>query len=139
MKGISLGAAEHIQAAKVWAFLPESPITKYANAVRRANRILLESVPTAQQLVFPVHQPADCFVLLESFTHRLASSNCPVFFPLGPKIFSLCSLLVACLYPEVAVWRISSGPEGEALDRFPSGIVCGLTAEFASSETESKH
>lgn len=129
----ALGAAEHIQAAKVWAFLPESPIPKYTDAVRRANRLLLESVPSAQQLVFPVHQPADCFVLLESFTHRLASSSCPVFFPLGPKIFALCSLLVACLYPEVAIWRISSGPEGEAIERVPSGIVCGLSAEFEVS------
>jgi hypothetical protein len=131
----ALGAAEHIQAAKVWAFVPESPILRYTDAVRRSNRILLESIPSAYQLIFPVHRPADCFVLLESFMHRLTSSSSPVIFPLGPKIFSLCALLVACLYPDIAVWRISSGPEGEAVDRFPSGLVCGLRAEFPASKS----
>jgi hypothetical protein len=130
----ALGAAEHIQAARVWAFVPDSPIPKYTDAVRRSNRLLLEGIPSAHQLIFPVHRPADCFVLLESFMHRLTRSSSPVIFPLGPKIFSLCSLLVACLYPDVAIWRISSGPEGEAIDRFPSGLVCGLGVEFPSRE-----
>jgi hypothetical protein len=130
----ALGAVEHIQAASVWAFLPESPIAKYADAVNRANQILLEAIPPARQLTYQVHQPFNCFVLLESLTHRILSNSSPIIFPFGPKVFTVCSLLVGCLYPSVAVWRVSAGAGGVADDRKPSEFIYGLTVDFIPAE-----
>jgi hypothetical protein len=134
----ALGAVEHIQAASVWTFLPESINDPYMDAVRRANKTLLETIPPAQQLTYPVHRPFDSFVLLESLVQRIVRSNSPVLLPFGPKMFSVCAMLVACLYPSSSVWRVSAGPEGEAVDRVPTGSVYGLQAEFLTPHSKIK-
>lgn len=126
----ALGAVEHIQAAEVWVFMPASPIASYTGALERANRTLLESIPTGRRLTYFVDRPLDSFAMLESLTHRIVQSNSPVLFPFGPKIFTVYSLLVACLYPSAAVWRVSAGQGGEAIDRVPSGHIYGLEVEF---------
>ncbi|MEQ1844989.1 MAG: hypothetical protein ABL983_05360 [Nitrospira sp.] len=130
-EGKALGAVEHIQAAEVWAFEPVSPITQYSGDLEKANRTLLESIPRARRMTYPVSQPIDCFVILESLTNRLCQSSSPVLFPFGPKIFTLCALLVACLHPGAAVWRVSSEVGGEAADRAPSPFIFGLSVEFS--------
>lgn len=129
----ALGAVEHIQAAEVWAFMPISQISPYTAALEKANKTLLESIPEERRLVYPVEKPLDCFVKLESLTNRILRVNNPILFPFGPKIFTLCTLLVACLYPNVAVWRVSAGQEEVAIDRQPSGHIYGLTAIFAGN------
>lgn len=135
----AMGAVEHIQAADVWAFLPTSQFPEYSRFLLRANKTLLESIPRARRIQYPVDQPMDCFVMLESLTNRVLRSNCIVLFPFGSKIFSLCSLLVACLYPEIAVWRVSEGHSAEAIDRIPSEYVVGLSVIFnCSGDTQNR-
>jgi hypothetical protein len=53
-------------------------------------------------------------------------------------MFSVCAMLVACLYPSSSVWRVSAGPEGEAVDRVPTGSVYGLQAEFLTPHSKIK-
>jgi len=62
---------------------------------------------------------------------KISQLNNAVLFPFGPKIFTLCSLLVACLNPAIAVWRVSSQDLGDASDRLPSQFIYGLRVEFA--------
>jgi hypothetical protein len=130
----ALGAVEHIQAADVWVFVPRSAITQYDTTLKIANSALLESISESRLLTYRVTAVMDTFISLESLTHRILQTDNAVLFPFGPKIFALNSLLVACLHPRAAVWRVSTGSVGEASDRKPSGDVCGLTVNFLATQ-----
>jgi hypothetical protein len=127
----ALGAVEHIQATDVWTFIPHSEICEYNEALAHANSILLDKIPDERRVAYLVERPFDCFVILESLVNRIADSQVPVLFPFGPKIFTLCALLVGSIHAtRVAVWRVSAGPHDEATDRQPSGSICGLRVAF---------
>ncbi len=126
----ALGAVEHLQVSQVWAFFPTSPVKEYEAAVASANRIFFDSISTENIINYRAEQPFDCFVTLESLAQRCLRTGRVVLLPFGPKIFSLCSLMVACIHSDVAVWRVSAGGSEPAVDRIPSSYFCGLTAEF---------
>lgn len=129
----ALGAVEHVQAASIWSMIPVSNIKRYRAVLEKANVTLLEAIPENQRLEYRVEQPLDCFIKLESITNRLLQKNSPILFPFGPKIFTVCTLLVGCLYSEVAVWRVSAGSELEAIDRKASGEITGISVTFSRS------
>lgn len=127
----ALGAVEHIQATDVWVFIPHSDIEEYLDALLGANSILLEKIPKQRQVDYVVERPFDCFARLESLVNRVAHTGVPVLFPFGPKIFTLCALLVGCVHGNrVAVWRVSTGQHEEATDREASGQFCALRVAF---------
>jgi hypothetical protein len=130
----ALGAVEHLQVSQVWLFAPRSSIREYEVELERANGILFESVSRENRIDYRVEQPFDCFVALESLTDRCLRSSRVVLLPFGPKVFALCSLLVACIHENAAVWRVSAGGAEPAVDRIPSKFFCGLTAEFGPKE-----
>jgi hypothetical protein len=131
----ALGAVEHIQATDVWTFIPHSEIREYTNALFEANSILLEKIPKQRQVEYFVERPFDCFVILESLVNRIAETQVPVLFPFGPKIFSLCAMLVGCIHSmRVAVWRVSAGQYETALEREPKGSYCGLRVAFQEQQ-----
>jgi hypothetical protein len=132
----ALGAVEHVQSAEVWAFIPSSAISEYDATLTAANRTLLESIPSSRRLNYSVSQPVDSFITLESLVDRLLYSGNVILFPFGPKIFTLCSVLVACLHPRAAVWRVSTGHEGPAAERKPSGEVCGMSVRFVAKKAD---
>jgi hypothetical protein len=127
----ALGALEHIQAGDYWVFKPQSDIGEYNRAMLEANSTLLESTPADRLFTYTVESPFDCFATLELLLSRLRSVGSPTLFPFGPKIFSLCGMLVACLYEEVAVWRVSGGVLEQAANRFPTESFCGLKVLFS--------
>jgi hypothetical protein len=127
----ALGAVEHIQATDVWTFIPHSEVHEYVDALIEANSILLERIPNRRQVEYIVERPFDCFVVLESLVNRIAETEVPVLFPFGPKIFSLCALLVGCVHgTRVAVWRVSSERYEDAVDREASGSFCAMRVAF---------
>jgi len=132
----ALGAVEHIQASQIWAFSPTSEDRRYTRAQEEANKTLLESIPLDRRLAYPVNQPLDSFVRLESLTHRILRTDNLVLLPFGPKIFALCCILIGCLYSQVAVWRVSAGETEEPLNRIPNGELCGLDVDFVPNEPE---
>jgi hypothetical protein len=132
----ALGAVEHVQAAETWAFVPTADITEYDATLTIANRTLLESIPYSRRIDYSVMQPMDSFITIESLVNRLLCSANVIIFPFGPKIFTLCSLLVACLHRRAAVWRVSAGHEGPAAERIPNGQVCGLSTRFVPNKSD---
>ena len=62
---------------------------------------------------YRVEQPIDCFGMLESVVYGLLKSFSAIVLPFGPKVFTLCSLLVASLHPTVSIWRVSAGGAGK--------------------------
>ncbi|MEQ1885190.1 MAG: hypothetical protein ABL967_09025 [Bryobacteraceae bacterium] len=126
----ALGAVEHLQAAEIWTFMPASEVSQFSPALLRANRTLLESVPPHQQMDYRVQDPFDCFAKLESLVYGLSQTKNAVLLPFGPKLFSLASLLVALLYPELPVWRVSAEQHEQPVNRKASGFVYGLEVAF---------
>jgi hypothetical protein len=129
----ALGAVEHLQPGEVWVFAPHSAVEEYSVALKKANQVLLDTVPSSHRLVYEVGQPFDCFVTLESLVDRLAEEANVILLPFGPKLFALCSLLVAWLHSDVAVWRVSAGKGEMPQDRRASGYVYGLRVEFGAA------
>jgi hypothetical protein len=126
----AVGAYEYLEASGVWAFIPTSKDPRYDRDVGRANKSLLKRVIPSQQIPYRVDQPVACFGALESVIYGSLENGRPVMLPLGPKIFALCAMLVACVHRDVPVWRISSGQYGEPAERLPSGNLIGLRARF---------
>lgn len=123
----ALGSIEHVQPSDVWVFMPRSPIVEYTGALKEANASLLEMMDRSRILEYDVDCPYDLFVKLESLVAGLsARSNC-ILLPFGPKIFALASLLVASIYSDVAVWRVSGAEE--PADRVGHSVY-GLSATF---------
>jgi hypothetical protein len=130
----TLGAVEHIQAATILTFTPISPVEAYTPALDEANRTLLNLVPNANRFTYNVGYPLETFVELESFTFGITRTHNLIMLPFGPKIFTLCSMLVGMIHPEVALWRVSGGKD--RVDRRANGDVFGLSVEFESTVVE---
>ncbi|MCV2356616.1 hypothetical protein LNV09_20950 [Paucibacter sp. B2R-40] len=118
----ALGVVEHLQAAPVWAFLPQSPLSEYEEAVKSANDLLLEELPVDQLLYYGVTDPKQIVTSLESVSRGLERSHNVVFIPLGPKVFVLCCLIVAAMRGGLSVWRVSQGDSISPGPRASSGI-----------------
>lgn len=129
----ALGAVEHVQAAEVWTYAPKSEIREYERVLSGANRALLESVSKEHQLSYEVGSPLNLYAKLESLVYRLGRERNVILFPFGPKLFALCSLLVACYHSDAAVWRVSAEDLEPAIDRLASKFVYGIKAEFPAS------
>lgn len=125
-----IGAIENLEPAEAWAFAPLGSDARYREEMRRANELLWELLPSGRCIDYHVYRPFDCFVRLESLTHGLLRNRGVVLIPLGPKIFALTSLLVSCLHPEAAVWRVSSGGSGQPTEAEAVGELVGIVAVF---------
>ncbi|MDQ1592584.1 MAG: hypothetical protein QOG71_3211 [Pyrinomonadaceae bacterium] len=127
----AVGVIEYIEPIGVWAFKPHGEDTRYDIEVTRANKTLRDVVPNDHLIEYAVDRPFECFTTLESLIYGTFRTARPILIPFGPKIFSLCCLLVACThFPRVSVWRVSSGQYDLAVDRIANGKIVGLKAEF---------
>ncbi|MFY3977188.1 hypothetical protein ACOTHX_13410 [Achromobacter xylosoxidans] len=130
----ALGVVEYLQAGEVWAFSPNSPINEYKPEVKRANDLLLSEIPPRQVIEYDVCAPASIVATLESVVRGLGNDHSVVLVPFGPKIFVLCSLIVAAMRRDVAVWRVSQGSHISPQDRYASEEAFGLRLFFGASQ-----
>lgn len=124
--GKVMGAVEFLQATRVIAFSPESPISDYEPEVQRANELLLGELDPSDIITYPVSDPKRTLAILDSVVRGLKDTHNIVLLPGGPKIFALSCLLTQILHPQTSVWRISSGSSIKAKDVFPSDVFLGL-------------
>lgn len=132
----ALGALEHVQAAGGWIVKPVSLDPRFDAAVEKANRRLLDGTVPGRILEYRVDDLLGCFGVIESLVFGLERDYNVLVLPFGPKSLALCSLLVACLHPNVAVWRVSAGGYEEPVNRKASGQVYCLQAEFSKVDGE---
>lgn len=136
--GKVMGAAEYVQASRVIAFVPQSPVTQYEKEVVTANSLLLDELAQRDVMRYEVDDPVRTVAALDAVVRGLKHSHNIVILPGGPKMFALCCLLIQTLHREVSVWRVSSGSSIVARDVNPSGHVVGLRAEWTpKSEPDS--
>ncbi|MDD5329617.1 MAG: hypothetical protein PHX38_06400 [Sulfuricella sp.] len=123
--GKVMGAAEYLQASRVIAFFPESPIPAYEPEVTKANKLLLDDLDPRDIIKYPVNDQRRTIATLDSIVRGLQDYNV-VLLPGGPKAFSLACMLVQTHHPETSVWRVSSGSSIKARDVKPSNHFVGL-------------
>ncbi|MDB5813820.1 MAG: hypothetical protein JWN23_937 [Rhodocyclales bacterium] len=124
--GKVMGAAEYLQASKVIALFPESPIKEYESEVTIANKLLLDDLEKRDVIPYSVSDPRRTVATLDSIVRGLQDNHNVVLLPGGPKIFVLACLTVQSLHREVSVWRVSSGSSISPRDVLPSEHFIGL-------------
>ena len=123
----AVGTVEFVEPAQVWAFQASGRDARYAEEGRKANEFFWRTLPQERCITYSVDRPFDCFISLESLVFGILTDSRPLLVPFGPKLFTLCCLLVAEVhFPSVAVWRVTSGSSDPAVDRAPDGSVVGL-------------
>ncbi|CAJ0744384.1 hypothetical protein R16034_04404 [Ralstonia edaphis] len=133
----ALGVVEFLQAGEVWAFTPKSPVVEYKAEVDKANDLLLSEIPPNRVLEYDVCAPTSVLATLESVVRGLGDGHSVVLVPFGPKIFVLCSLIVAAMRNEIAVWRVSQGTAIKPSDRAASHVQVGLRVAFPPQDGSS--
>lgn len=115
---LGLGVSEYLDVASVYAFVPFGHDTQFDQATEEANRSLFLGETPCRRAEYDLTDPYDLYVRLESLMYGLARTNRVAVVPLGPKIFSLCSILAAMQSDSpAAIWRFSSGQAAAAPHR----------------------
>jgi hypothetical protein len=130
-QGKVMGATEYVQASKVIAFVPTSPITEYEPELRRANESLLVELADRDVIEYSVGDPVGTLAILDSAIRGLEEEHNVVILPLGPKIFSVLALLVQPFHADSSVWRVSSGRNRLPRDIRSSGNFFGVRVRSA--------
>lgn len=129
---LALGTIEYLEPTNVWVFVPKGEDRRYDDAVNQANRTLKDMLRDERIMNYRVDAPARVHAILENLVFGLLQSSRPVLVPFGPKIFSLCCLLVARSYaPQITVWRVSGETFAKPGDRKASGKIITLKTRFA--------
>lgn len=129
--GRALGAFEFLEASDAWLFAPSGEDGRYEVALRRVNKDLWSMLPEQRVQEYRVDDPFSCFSYLESLVYGLRGRARTVLVPFGPKIFSLCCLIVALTHRgDVAVWRVSGEQSEVPIDRAANGKVVQFDVEF---------
>lgn len=129
---LALGTIEYLEPTNVWAFVPRGEDRRYDDAVNQANLNLKEILRDERVMNYRVDAPGRVYAILENLVFGLLQSSRPVLVPFGPKIFSLCCLLIARIYaPQITVWRVSGETFAEPGDRKASGKIVTLQTRFA--------
>lgn len=131
----AIGVVEYLEPSEVWSFNTEKHDEQFDQEVMKANKFFWKSVPNSHRLTYRIDAPIDCLIDLESLTFGLLKQSRPILVPLGPKIFSLCCLLVAYLhFPRVGVWRVSSGVHENPIDRKADGSITGMRVRLTRED-----
>jgi len=127
----ALGALEYIEPAVSLLVCPISKDLRYDVGVVNANISLTSQSKSNELYRYHVDKGTDCIELLDALVSRLEDDFRIVILPFGPKLFALCSMLIAIRdYPKVGVWRISSSEPNLRRDHRPSETTVGLRVIF---------
>jgi hypothetical protein len=89
---------------------------KYYKHVLANNREILARTPEDCSFDYRLDSPAETLSNFASLVNGLRNTHRVVLASLGPKMFGLMSFLIATQFPEVSVWRVSSGVHGQPRD-----------------------
>lgn len=137
-QGRALGAIEYLEIGEAWLLKPVGADPRYCEALESANSWLLEA--SRDYIVdYNVETPVRTYANLWSLARSCLIRRRPLLIPFGPKIFALCSMLLAeNLYPRIPIWHVSSSMD-VPVDRKPksfTSVVVQLVARETSLEGE---
>lgn len=123
---LALGAIERLEPAETWGFTPKGYDTEYDAEFDRKNARLISSLDEGHLIQYAVDQPFAAILQLDALVERLRSDYRVVIVPLGPKIFALASLLLAQVFEDLTIWRLSADYNRVPHDRVATGPIVGL-------------
>jgi hypothetical protein len=124
----ALGVIEYLEASPVYAYEPYGIDKRYDSAMIKANSGLKSIIPQNRFMKYSVDRPYELFINLESLVYGLMAKNRVVIIPLGPKIFSVISILIGLIhYNNLSIWRVSEEYTLEPIDRIASRKIIGIT------------
>lgn len=102
--------------------------SRYADRVMKNNRKILKNIPRDNIIKYPVVDFKQTDAILTSLILKLRLSYQVAILPVGPKPFTLSSLILSARYPDIEVWTIDAGYSTAVYNRNPSGepMVCKL-------------
>lgn len=122
--GKAMGAIEYLEAGEYWLLKPHGFDDKFLDEVNKANSDLLASTPDSNIIDYRLNDPVTLYLTLNSLIGGAKETSRPIIIPFGPKIFAVCSILVAInQYPEIGIWRVSSDDLETPVDRQGDGNV----------------
>ena len=92
---------------------------RYVETVLRNNRKIIDKIEIRNFLNYPINNLNLIFELLNNLCLVLRLKFNVIIAPVGPKVFTLMSLLMAARYPDIDVWSIPSNSEAPVYEREP--------------------
>lgn len=96
----------------------KTPTNKYFDSVIMSNQELFKSVSPENIIYYDLDNVTHLISTFDSLVNYLINSNTRVVIaPIGPKQFTLVSLLINLFHNEVTTYRFSHGDKGKPIDR----------------------
>lgn len=128
---LALGVSEYMDVARMFAFAPHGVDSRYDARSSRANSGFYRATSLSRVETYNIFRPVDLLAKLDSLCSGLVDDYRVAFVPLGPKVFALCSTLVAAVSRgPVAIWRFSAFESAPVVDSVADGRVSILAVEF---------
>jgi hypothetical protein len=110
--------------------------SEYVKRVLNNNQEIIYSVKIRNLLNYPLKDLKKIDDMLTSLCLDLRLKYNIIIAPVGPKVFSLISLLLACRYPDLDIWRVSAGPYEPINDKIADGDPLIYKVDFVTDEME---
>lgn len=126
--GKALGLATYLEPEFNFALVPIGVDRKFDNLVVKNNQALLNEIPSSRIVHYRLDQPYNTYIDMRDLVSATSSFATPLIAPLGPKILTAISVLIAIEFEEkLPVWRVSSDYEEKPVNRKPSGNSVNLS------------
>lgn len=122
---------EYFDAEEVYVFLTdENSAPDFHKEVCSRNQELLSKLNTGYIFKYPINDMSYTRKLLYDLCRRLLNDFRIVIAPCGPKPFTLISMTVASMLPNIDVWRISGNKGYDKANREPSNQTLAFFIEY---------
>lgn len=128
---LALAAIETLEPSKTIMVFPDGIDARFDAEVTRRNESLLAALSDDPRH-YRVDQPYRLYRDLRSTVSLSRIGSRVVLVPLGPKVFALASLLVACEFDDISVWRVSADRMRTVQNRTAAGEVACLGVRFGA-------
>jgi hypothetical protein len=116
----ALGLYEYFQNDNqdIYLFVTGKSSGEFYNEAFKNNKKLINIVDTENLLVYDLSNIPHLLSTIDALVNYLINTDYRVVLaPIGPKVFTLCAMLVNLLHREVTIYRLSDGDLGEPVDR----------------------
>ncbi|ELR8728017.1 hypothetical protein QNE95_002085 [Vibrio vulnificus] len=126
--GKAFGLATYLEPEFNFALIPIGVDKKFDDLVVKNNKAFLNEIPNSRIVHYRLDQPYNTYIDMRDLISATSSFATPLIAPLGPKILTAISVLIAIEFDEkLPVWRVSSDYEEKPVNRKPSGNSVNLS------------
>ena len=136
-RGRSEELAKQLKAQVTFAFYADPAYDeRYVKEVLENNQSLLNKISEDKIIRYPIFDLNSINDSLTQFCIKLRLSHQLVLAPIGPKPFTLMCFVLSTRYPDIKIWKVSTGGNFAASDRKPQGELLLYKVMFTSEEVD---